>query len=84
MLTALAGGIGSSLRAAGRPLAERQAMDMQAGDDQSIPASVPAEDLDVLVVGAGMSGIGAAWHLTKRLPGTRFLVLEAQGGFGGT
>jgi cation diffusion facilitator CzcD-associated flavoprotein CzcO len=39
---------------------------------------------DVLVVGAGISGIGAAWHLTKQSPETSFVVLETQETFGGT
>jgi len=43
-----------------------------------------AEHFDVLIVGAGISGIGAAYHLTKQCPGTSFVVLEAQETFGGT
>ena len=43
-----------------------------------------AEHFDVLIVGAGISGIGAAYHLTKECPGTSFVILEAQGSFGGT
>jgi len=42
------------------------------------------EHVDVLVVGAGISGIGAAYHLTTQRPGTSFVVLEAREGFGGT
>ncbi len=42
------------------------------------------EHFDVVVVGAGISGIGAAYHLTDRRPGTSFVVLESQDGFGGT
>jgi cation diffusion facilitator CzcD-associated flavoprotein CzcO len=48
------------------------------------PQALPAEHVDVLVVGAGISGIGAAYHLTKQRPGASFLVLEAQDSFGGT
>ena len=44
----------------------------------------PAEHVDVLVVGAGISGIDAAYHLTTRRPGTSFVVLEALDSFGGT
>jgi len=40
--------------------------------------------LDVIVVGAGISGIGAAYHLTDQCPGTSFAVLETQESFGGT
>jgi cation diffusion facilitator CzcD-associated flavoprotein CzcO len=43
-----------------------------------------AEHFDVLIVGAGISGVGSAYHLTAQLPGTNFAVLEAQESFGGT
>ena len=43
-----------------------------------------AEHFDVLIVGAGISGVGGAYHLTTQCPGTRFVVLEAQESFGGT
>ena len=43
-----------------------------------------AEHYDVLIVGAGISGVGAAYHLTKQCPGTSFVVLETQHSFGGT
>jgi cation diffusion facilitator CzcD-associated flavoprotein CzcO len=42
------------------------------------------ECFDVVIVGAGISGVGAAYHLTKQCPGTSFVVLEAQETFGGT
>ncbi|MET1073682.1 MAG: NAD(P)/FAD-dependent oxidoreductase [Umezawaea sp.] len=42
------------------------------------------EDLDVLVVGAGMSGIGAARYLKEHHPRRSFAVLEARGATGGT
>jgi cation diffusion facilitator CzcD-associated flavoprotein CzcO len=42
------------------------------------------EHFDVLIVGAGISGVGGAYHLTTQLPGTRFVVLESQESFGGT
>jgi len=42
------------------------------------------EHFDVLIVGAGISGIGAAYHLTKQAPGKSFVVLDAQESFGGT
>ncbi len=40
--------------------------------------------VDVIIAGAGISGVGAAWHLSHQLPGTSFLVLEALETFGGT
>ena len=42
------------------------------------------EHFDVLIVGAGISGVGGAYHLTKQCPGTSFVVLEAQDSYGGT
>jgi cation diffusion facilitator CzcD-associated flavoprotein CzcO len=42
------------------------------------------EHFDVVIVGAGISGIGGAYHLTKQCPGKSFVVLEAQETFGGT
>src|SRR5262252_711409 len=42
------------------------------------------EHFDVLIVGAGISGIGGAYHLTTQLPGTSFVVLETQASFVGT
>jgi cation diffusion facilitator CzcD-associated flavoprotein CzcO len=42
------------------------------------------EHLDVLIVGAGLSGIGAAWHLQDRCPGKSYAILEARGDLGGT
>ena len=42
------------------------------------------EHLDVLIVGAGLSGIGAAWHLQDRHPGRSYAVLEAREDLGGT
>src|SRR4051794_4066463 len=42
------------------------------------------EHLDVLIIGAGLSGIGAACHLEERLPGTSYLLLEARDAMGGT
>src|ERR1700710_852122 len=39
---------------------------------------------DVLIVGAGISGIGAAYHLTQQCPGKSFVVLETQESYGGT
>jgi len=52
------------------------------------PALAPPDDapqyVDVLIVGAGLSGIGAACHLQRRLPGKSFAILEARESLGGT
>jgi cation diffusion facilitator CzcD-associated flavoprotein CzcO len=47
-------------------------------------AEATSTDVDVLIVGAGISGIGAAYHLTTRAPGQSYLVLEAREAIGGT
>src|SRR5436190_22954119 len=43
-----------------------------------------AEHVDVLIVGAGISGVGAACRLQRECPGKTFAVLEARGVIGGT
>ncbi len=43
-----------------------------------------AEHVDVLVVGAGMSGIGAGYRLQTRSPGKTYAILEAREAIGGT
>lgn len=48
------------------------------------PSAVRTEHFDVLIVGAGISGIGAACHLGTQRPGTSFVVLDVQDDFGGT
>jgi len=45
---------------------------------------VAREHVDVLIVGAGLSGIGAGCRLQQRCPGKSFAVLEARGAIGGT
>lgn len=46
--------------------------------------AAPTETFDVLVVGAGLSGIAAAHHLRTKSPGKRFAILEGRGAIGGT
>jgi monooxygenase len=43
-----------------------------------------SEHFDVVIVGAGLSGIGAAWFLQDRCPGKRYLILEGRDALGGT
>ncbi|MBV9089027.1 MAG: NAD(P)/FAD-dependent oxidoreductase [Mycobacteriaceae bacterium] len=42
------------------------------------------EHLDVVIVGAGISGISAAWHLQDRCPAKSYAILEARENLGGT
>ncbi|MEM5517983.1 NAD(P)/FAD-dependent oxidoreductase [Henriciella sp. AS95] len=41
-------------------------------------------DFDVLIVGAGLSGIGAAYHLQEKCPGKSYAILEGRDAIGGT
>ncbi len=47
-------------------------------------APIAAPDFDVLVVGAGLSGVGAGCHLQARCPGLGYAILEAREAIGGT
>ena len=47
------------------------------------PSTEP-EEIDVLIIGAGLSGIGAAVHLQRDCPGKTFALLEAREAIGGT
>src|SRR5882672_11003746 len=49
-----------------------------AGDAQGI------EHFDVLIVGAGLSGIGAAYYLQAKCPSKSFAILEGRNTMGGT
>lgn len=55
-------------------------------DEASSPgAQSHAEvDVDVVIIGAGLSGIGAACHLVRERPGSSYVVLEARSDLGGT
>jgi cation diffusion facilitator CzcD-associated flavoprotein CzcO len=45
---------------------------------------MPQEHFDVLIVGAGISGVGAAYHLRKNCPNKTYAILEARERSGGT
>jgi cation diffusion facilitator CzcD-associated flavoprotein CzcO len=59
-------------------------MNVSAAHAISASAEHATEHFDVLIVGAGISGIGSAYHLTKQRPGTSFAILETKESFGGT
>lgn len=42
------------------------------------------ERFDVLIVGAGISGIGSAYHLARQCEGRSFVILESMDSYGGT
>jgi cation diffusion facilitator CzcD-associated flavoprotein CzcO len=45
---------------------------------------VTAEYFDVAIIGAGLSGIGAARHLQDKCPGKKYVILEGRDSMGGT
>ncbi|MGD9935775.1 MAG: flavin-containing monooxygenase [Dehalococcoidia bacterium] len=57
---------------------------MTATDTLARPEPAVTEHFDVLIVGAGISGVGGAYHLSTQRPGTTFVVLEGLDSFGGT
>lgn len=54
--------------------------------EKSETAGAPAVEnhVDVLIIGAGISGIGSAYHLKQQCPEKSFAILERKGTFGGT
>ncbi len=45
---------------------------------------MPPEHFDVLIMGAGLSGIAAAYHLRKLCPNKSYIILEQRERIGGT
>ncbi|MGH3276803.1 MAG: flavin-containing monooxygenase [Streptosporangiaceae bacterium] len=56
----------------------------RADDTASPDETASSEHVDVLIVGAGLSGIGAACHLGMTAPGTSYAIVEAREASGGT
>src|SRR5436309_10593880 len=46
--------------------------------------TTPNEHFDVQIVGAGLSGVGAGYHLQHKCPGKNFVILEGRDCIGGT
>jgi len=51
---------------------------------QTDRGQVPLPRTDVLIIGAGISGIDAAWHLQQYCPQMSYQIIERQDNFGGT
>jgi len=54
------------------------------GIGQAPHDEAPFEHFDVLIVGAGLSGVGAGHHLQANCPGRTYAILEARDSIGGT
>ena len=63
----------------------RRSMDRAASFMKTaLPRPAQIEHLDTIIIGAGLSGIGAAVHLQQDFPGRRFAILESRAAIGGT
>lgn len=49
-----------------------------------VTATRSVEHFDVLIVGAGITGIGSAYHLQEQCPEKSYVILESKDTFGGT
>jgi cation diffusion facilitator CzcD-associated flavoprotein CzcO len=49
-----------------------------------VPQGLSMEHFDVMIVGAGLSGVGAACHLRQRNPRKSFAIIEGRNALGGT
>src|SRR5918997_424832 len=70
-----------------RPECRRSQREWRSGmtsTERAVETAQQTEHVDVLIVGAGISGIGAAHHLRERFPGRSFVVLDALEDRGGT
>jgi cation diffusion facilitator CzcD-associated flavoprotein CzcO len=52
-------------------------------EDYGVPME-PIEHVEVAIVGAGLSGIGAAWHLQANCPNKSYAIFEGRADIGGT
>jgi len=52
--------------------------------EQSMNGHILREHRDVIIIGAGISGLGAACHLQRECPTKEYLILEARDAIGGT
>jgi cation diffusion facilitator CzcD-associated flavoprotein CzcO len=55
-----------------------------AGHEAPKGSRAPVEHFDVLIVGAGISGVAGAYHLREQCSDTSYVILETEENFGGT
>ncbi|MEL6388068.1 MAG: NAD(P)/FAD-dependent oxidoreductase [Pseudomonadota bacterium] len=55
-----------------------------ANAESALKTDIKTEHVDVLIAGAGISGVGAAYHLQDQCAGKRYVILEAHEDYGGT
>src|SRR5690606_34030417 len=68
-----------------RTIASRQARDLSADLYKCVNSPrMVTQHTDVLIIGAGLSGVGAACHLRREMPETTFTILEKRDTIGGT
>src|ERR1044072_2315310 len=66
------------------PMQEHVSARTVAGSASNVTPIKPAQtDFDVVIVGAGLSGIGAAFHLQRDCPKKSFVILEGRDALGG-
>src|SRR5688500_11465702 len=56
----------------------------EASEDKIVTWNTSVEHFDVIIVGAGLSGIGGACHLKRECPQKTFVILEGRERMGGT
>jgi spermidine dehydrogenase len=65
---------------------DKDSVDLLPGDDEwsgRFAVEPEGDQYDVVVVGGGLSGLAAAFYLSKQHPNARILILEANSAFGG-
>ncbi|WP_257458938.1 flavin-containing monooxygenase [Archangium lipolyticum] len=65
-------------------MADGTVPDQQTSGGSAARTEPPTEHFDVLIIGAGLSGIGAAYHLQTNCPGRTYAILEGREAIGGT
>ncbi len=83
--------MGSALKALHNTFSPKDPIDSQTSNSIKVfhkmgkhGVNIKTRQIDVLIVGAGISGIGAAYHLQKHCQGKSYAIIEARDALGGT